>query len=62
MKTFSDASQIAALQTAIDIAHGRVKLSASQRELFEAQIESIRQWIIVAAAKRRDTEREEVRR
>ncbi len=48
----SDASQISALQTAVDIASGRVKLNASQRELFAAQIESIRRRIIDAAAKR----------
>lgn len=48
----SDASQLAALQTASDLAHGRVKLSASQRELFDAQLEAIRRRIIAAAAKR----------
>lgn len=51
--TISDASQLAALQTASDLAHGRVKLSASQTELFDAQLEAIRQRIKAAAAKRR---------
>jgi len=46
-----------ALQTAVDIAKGRVKLNASQRELWERHIDAIRRRIIDAAA-RRDTKTE----
>lgn len=51
-KPISDASQLAALQTALDLANGRIKLSPSQRHLFEAHIEAIRQRIVAAAEKR----------
>jgi len=53
----SDQTQIMALQTAIDIAKGRVKLNASQRELWERHLDAIRKRIIDAAA-RRDTKTE----
>ena len=53
----SDQAQIMALQTAVDIAKGRVKLNASQRELWERHIDAIRRRIIDAAA-RRDTKTE----
>lgn len=56
----SDASQLAALQTAKDIAAGRVKLNAAQRELWEMQIDAIRQRVIDAAA-RRETKTEGAR-
>lgn len=48
----SDASQLAALQTAVDLAYGRIKLNAAQRELFCRHIEAIRLRVIAAAAKR----------
>jgi hypothetical protein len=52
----SDATQLAALQMAIDLAYGRTKLNAAQRELFQAQIDAIRRRIIDAAAKRNPQE------
>jgi hypothetical protein len=48
----SDASQLAVLNTAVDIAHGRRKLTVHEREIFTKHIEAIRQRIIDAAAKR----------
>ena len=48
----SDASQIAALDLAIEVATGRRKLNASEVELFRRHIEGIRQRIIAAAARR----------
>lgn len=57
----SDATMLAALQTASDLAHGRAKLSAAQRELFDAHLEAIRQRIIAAAAKRGDRDGRGVR-
>ncbi|MCC3246166.1 hypothetical protein LG047_12685 [Methylocystis sp. WRRC1] len=52
----SDQSQLSALRTAIDLAHGRVRLTPSQRELFEKHIEAIMDRIIAAQEKRRAKE------
>lgn len=59
-EVISEATQLAALQMAIDVAHGHTSLNASQRELFQMQIESIRSRIIAASA-RRDAIMERVR-
>lgn len=48
----SDATQLAALDLAIEVAAGRRKLNAAQLELFRRHIEAILQRIIAAAAKR----------
>jgi hypothetical protein len=48
----SDATQIASLDLAVEVASGRRKLNASEVELFRRHIEEIRQRIIDAAAKR----------
>jgi len=52
----SDQTQLAALQTAIDIAHGRARLTPAQRELFEKHIGEIMDRIRAAAEKRREKE------
>jgi hypothetical protein len=54
-EVISDATQLSALQMAIDLAHGRIKLNASQRELFQLQIDAIRKRIIEASARRAAT-------
>ena len=41
----SAATQIAALQTAFDIAHGRKRLTRAELELFERHIQDIRERI-----------------
>jgi hypothetical protein len=56
----SDASQLAALDLAIEVATGRRKLNASEAALFRRHIEEIRQRIIDAAA-RRETKTEGAR-
>lgn len=48
----SPATQLAALLTAEKLADGAIKLSASERLLFKAHLEAIRQRILAAAAKR----------
>ncbi len=53
----SDATQLAALDLAIEVATGRRKLNASEAELFKRHVEEIRQRII-AAATRRETKTE----
>jgi hypothetical protein len=56
----SDTTQLAALDLAIQVGHGRRKLSKREAELHEQQIESIRQRIL--DFQRRSREREEQRR
>lgn len=56
----SDQTQLTALELAIDVGHGRKKLSKREAELHEQQLDSIRQRII--DARRRQREREEERR
>ena len=48
----SDASQLAVLNTAVDIAYGRRKLTVHEREIFTKHIEAIRKRIIDAADRR----------
>jgi hypothetical protein len=64
----SDATQLAALDLAIEIATGRRKLNAAESELFRRHIDAIRGRIIDAAANtavrdaaRRDTKTEGAR-
>jgi hypothetical protein len=52
----SDATQLAALQTAKDIARKRHTLSPSQCDLFDAHIDAIIKRIIAAASRREKTE------
>lgn len=56
----SDATQLAALDLAIEVATGRRKLNASEAALFQRHIEEIRKRIIDAAA-RRETKTEGAR-
>jgi hypothetical protein len=51
-QTISDASQLSALHTAIQLAHGRVRLTRAEQELFERHIGAIRTRIERAAARR----------
>jgi hypothetical protein len=48
----SDASQLAALDLAIEVATGRRKLNASEAALFQQHLDAIRKRIIDAAARR----------
>lgn len=59
LSMISDATQLSALDLAIEIATGRRKLNASEVVLFQRHIAEILQRIINAAA-RRDTAQERV--
>ncbi|MFA7308303.1 MAG: hypothetical protein WC026_16720 [Hyphomicrobium sp.] len=48
----SDATQLAALDFAIEVATGRRKLNASEAALFQIHIAEIRQRIVAAALRR----------
>jgi len=52
LRMISDATQLAALDLAIEIATGRRKMNAAEIEFFRRHIEAIRKRIIDAADKR----------
>ncbi|MGD9544968.1 hypothetical protein [Methylocystis sp.] len=51
-QTISDVSQLSALQTAINLARGRVRLTRAEQELFERHIGAIHARIERAAIRR----------